>query len=456
MKELRFLESALVARTMNQGVVEDVPLDAFEDTDCRDIYEACIALSDSGKPVNILSVSRHLREAGSGISVTDLAFYSEPVETLATSTLALAEAVREAHRGRESQKLGMSLAQGKMTRLAALEGLEQLAEGGSAMSIAKIDDVAQVATARLNAAVEASRKGQPLPGELRSGFPILDSYTIFQSGDMVVIAARPSQGKSSLARTILRAVAERSPVLLFTQEMSPSQMFALLVSTEAGIDSLRVRRGLLTDEEVVTYDYYSKRLATMPITIQRMGDYHSIKATMKAWRRYHTDESKPAMVIVDYVQQVRITGYRQNRNLELNEVSNGFQAAAKRLDFCLVCMAQMSRDVERRGGDRKPQLSDLRDSGAFEQDADSVLFIHRPAQYDETETPDGEAAVYKDHHGQVVAHRTGLYIRKNRNGPTGMVEMLFYPATTKFEPYTDFAVEAIVGPRHTPFGPTPF
>lgn len=250
-----------------------------------------------------------------------------------------------------------------------------------------------------------------------TGFNDLDDLTSgLQKTDLIVIAARPSMGKTSLAICIALNVAlqEKLPVAIFSLEMSRHQLIQRMLCAEARVDSRRLRSGSLTDEDWPRFTQAVGRLAEAPIFIDDTPAISALDIRAKA-RRLMTKENL-GLVIVDYLQLMH--GYRKvdNRQQEIAEISRALKVMAKELNIPVIAISQLSRAVEQRA-DKKPQLSDLRESGAIEQDADVVLFIHR-SEVDE------EDAVERG----IVE----LILAKHRNGPTGTVKLAFMENYTKF------------------------
>lgn len=258
-----------------------------------------------------------------------------------------------------------------------------------------------------------------------SGFADLDRLTAgFQKSDMIVVAARPSTGKTALALSFARnaAVEARTPVLFFSLEMSELQIAQRLLCAEAMIDSNLVRTGRISSQDMVTIMARMDKLAQAPIFIDDTPGISIIELSAKARRM--KQEQNIGMVIVDYLQLITpVKDGKSNREQEIAQISRALKGLAKELNIPVVALSQLNRSIEQRGADRKPQLSDLRESGSIEQDADVVMFLSRPELYGVQNFPDGLST--KD----IIV----VDIGKQRNGPIGEVRLKFLKQFGKFE-----------------------
>ena len=255
-----------------------------------------------------------------------------------------------------------------------------------------------------------------------TGFPELnDQMSGFQKGDLVILAARPSVGKTALALTLARnaAVNAEAGVAVFSLEMSKIQLVQRLLSIETKVDLHKLRTGRLSDEDWMHLTHNINRLAEAPIYIDDTPGISVLEARAKArrlQREYGID-----MVIIDYLQLMSGHVRAQSREQEISQISRGLKAMAKELDVPVLALSQLSRAVESRT-DRRPQLSDLRESGSLEQDADVVMFIYRPEMYD-LKSPDGES----------LEGLAQIIIGKQRNGPVGSVDLMWNKESATYE-----------------------
>ena len=255
-----------------------------------------------------------------------------------------------------------------------------------------------------------------------TGFPELnDQMSGFQKGDLVILAARPSVGKTALALTLARnaAVNVEAGVAVFSLEMSKIQLVQRLLSIETKVDLHKLRTGRLSDEDWMHLTHNINRLAEAPIYIDDTPGISVLEARAKARRLMR--EYGIGMVIIDYLQLMSGHIRTQSREQEISQISRGLKAMAKELDVPVLALSQLSRAVESRT-DRRPQLSDLRESGSLEQDADVVMFIFRPEMY-ELKSPDGESL-------EGIAE---IIIGKQRNGPVGSVNLAWNKESATFE-----------------------
>ncbi|HEU4699954.1 MAG TPA: replicative DNA helicase [Gemmatimonadales bacterium] len=262
------------------------------------------------------------------------------------------------------------------------------------------------------------RAGKPITG-VPSGFDKLDEMTNgFQPSELVIVAARPSMGKTAFVLNIAtHAATEGHGVAIFSLEMSKESLVHRMLTAEARVDSQRVRKGMLRDTDFTYLARAAGVLQGAPLWIDDTPALTLLEMRSKC-RRLKT-ENDIQIVIVDYLQLMRSPEYADNRVQEISDISRSLKALARELNVPVVALSQLSRASEQRGGERKPILSDLRDSGAIEQDADLVMFIHRPEYYDrEDESKKGLAEIM---------------VAKHRNGPTGDIDLAFNREYTRFD-----------------------
>jgi replicative DNA helicase len=262
------------------------------------------------------------------------------------------------------------------------------------------------------------RSGKAITG-VPSGFVDLDAMTSgFQPAELVVVAARPSMGKTAFCLNIAaNSAAEGQGVAIFSLEMSKEALVQRMLTATARVDSHRVRQGALRDSDFTQLARAAGILQTYQLWIDDTPSITLLEMRSKA-RRLKIDNDV-RLVVVDYLQLMRSPEYSENRVQEISDISRSLKALARELEIPVIALSQLSRASEQRGGERKPILSDLRDSGAIEQDADLVIFIHRAEYYDrEDESKRGLAEVM---------------LAKNRNGPTGDVQLKFTREYTRFD-----------------------
>ena len=281
--------------------------------------------------------------------------------------------------------------------------------------------VRDLAHASLDTIEKLHSKNELITG-VPTGFTDLDEMTSgLQGSDLIIVAARPSMGKTSLVLNMAQHVGTKTgkTVGLFSLEMSKEQLFLRMLTAEARIDAHRLRRGFLGERD---WGRLSQAIGTLSETKIFIDDSPSIGTLeMRAKCRRLASEHDLHLIIIDYIQLMQGRGRFENRTLELASISRSLKGLAKELNVPIVVLSQLSRAPESRA-DRRPQLSDLRESGALEQDAGVVLFIYREDQYADKNAPPSDS--------QGVAE---IIIGKQRNGPTGVVRLAFIKEFTRFE-----------------------
>jgi replicative DNA helicase len=276
--------------------------------------------------------------------------------------------------------------------------------------------------------IEARHHGEESVHGVLSGFRDLDRLTNgFQPSDLIIVAARPSMGKSSFCLNIAThaAVEEKVPVAFFSLEMAKEQLVERMLASESLVDLQRFRQGKLLEEDFSKLSYAVGILGQAPIWIDDTPGLGLLELRSKA-RRLKAEHGI-GLIIVDYLQLITAPRESENRQAEISFISRSLKALARELRTPVIALSQLSRAPEQRGGDRRPMLSDLRDSGAIEQDADLVAFIYRAEMYKSVMEKDADA-------------REGtaeLNLAKHRNGPTGTITLAFRKECTRFGDYTE-------------------
>ena len=251
-----------------------------------------------------------------------------------------------------------------------------------------------------------------------SGFDEFDDITTgFQPSEFIVVAGRPAMGKTAFCMNIAQyaSINKNVPVAIFSLEMSKSQLVQRMLCSEARVDAHNLRKGRLAESDWPTLSMAAGRLASAPIFIDDTSGISSLEIKAKA-RRLKAQHNL-GLVIIDYLQLIQTAGRIENRQQEISEISRSLKGLARELNVPVIAVSQLSRAVEQRI-ERRPRLSDLRESGAIEQDADLVVFIYREEYYKPKTEKKGIAEVI---------------ISKQRNGPTGSVELTFIKEYAKFE-----------------------
>src|SRR5438552_5557996 len=277
--------------------------------------------------------------------------------------------------------------------------------------------------------IEQLQSGHGVVTGVATGFADLDRLTAgFQRADLVIVAARPSMGKTAFILNVVQhaAIEHSVGVGIFSLEMSKDQLVQRLLCSEGLVDAQRLRRGQLRDDDYPKLARAAGLLGTAPIWIDDSAALTPLAMRSKA-RRLKA-EHDIALVVVDYLQLMSGPGDAENRQQEISYISRALKALAKELDVPVVAISQLSRAPEQRGGEhRRPQLSDLRESGAIEQDADVVCFIYRQEFYDGPVDPKTNESI------EGIAE---VIVGKQRNGPTGTVKLHFKKEFTRFDNYT--------------------
>jgi replicative DNA helicase len=285
-----------------------------------------------------------------------------------------------------------------------------------------------------------------------TGFTDLDEKTGgLQNSDLIILAGRPSQGKTALALSMARNAAlhtaKPTPVAIFSIEMSEYQLATRMLSAEAKINAHSLRTGRLPEEQWSRLSKIVGRLADAKIFIDDSATLSILE--LRAKTRRLKAEHNIGLVIVDYLQLIHTPKSLESREREISLISRSLKALAKELNIPVVALSQLNRSVETRGGDRRPVLADLRESGAIEQDADVVVFVHRPELYKIEEVTDDSGNKLP------TQNLAELVIGKQRNGPTGIVHLTFRKEYAGFENYKAISYEEYLPPAVTEFE-TPF
>ena len=276
--------------------------------------------------------------------------------------------------------------------------------------------------------IEARHRGDESVMGVPSGFPDLDEMTNgFQQSDLIIVAARPSMGKTAFSLDIAAnaAIDAQTPVVIFSLEMSRDQLVERLLASESFVDLQRLRNGKLRDEDFPRLSGAAGRLGGAKIWIDDTPALSLLQLRSKARRM--KAEHDIGLIVIDYLQLMPGPSNSENRQQEISYISRSLKALARELHVPVIALSQLSRAPEQRGGDRRPMLSDLRDSGAIEQDADLVLFLYRAEMY---------AGHLSDQDLEGKKGMAELIVAKHRNGPTGTITLTFNKACTRFDSYS--------------------
>ena len=422
-------ESVLGAMMLSSGAIgavsEFVDAADFYRESHGHIYRAVLGLYARGEPVDAITVVDeldrlgHLEEVGGQERVTELAalvpaasnaaHYARIVHEMAT----LRGLIRA---GNDIARLGFDRP-GETVELVdrAEQIVFELSQQRVSGEFTHIDDLLKESFERITLLMEAGTDITGTP----SGFRDLDRLTSgFQPGNLVIVAARPSMGKSALALCMAANVSVRheQPVALFTLEMSKAEVTQRLMCAEGKVESQRLRTGKLATDDWPRLTAACSKLTKVPIYVDDTGSITMMEIRSKL-RRLKMREPSLGLVIVDYLQLMTSGTTVENRVQEVSQISRALKVLARDLDVPIVALSQLSRAVEQRH-DKRPILSDLRESGSIEQDSDLVMFVYRDEYYNPDET---------DQQGLAEVH-----IAKHRNGPTDTVKLSFLKRYAKF------------------------
>jgi len=426
--EVSVLGGIMLDRDAIIKVADQLAPEDFYDRRNQLIFETMLDLYDDRSSLDVLTVSNRLEEK----SALEQAGGMSYITSLVNST---PNAAHVAHYAKIVQRKGTlrKLIQASTEILSAsygdvedmdmlLDTAEQRLFGVSQKYLKQnFVPLAQVLHETFDRIDELHKERGKLRG-IPTGFSDLDNLLGgLQKSDLVILAARPSMGKTSMALDIVRLVGvkEKIPVGVFSLEMSKDQLVDRLLASEANVDLWKMRTGRLSDEgadnDFERIGHAMGRLADAPIFIDDSASSNIMEIRTKA-RRLQAEQNL-GLIVVDYLQlmQGRNT---ENRVQEVSEISRALKSLARELNVPVLALSQLSRAVEHRGTDKRPQLSDLRESGSIEQDADVVMFIYRDEVY-----------TGKDSRKPNIAE---ILIRKHRNGPTGQIELFFDASKTSF------------------------
>ena len=391
----------------------------------RIIYQACLQLNEGGQAADLVTVTNQLREQGALERVGGGSYLATLVDALpdVANVVHYAEIIHDKFVKRQliatAQRIltTCSLDHGAARQAVetAQRDVYRIAEDTLAGGLVHIRGLAEREIGHL----EASRTTHSTLTGIDTGFVRINELTSgLQRKDLILLAARPSMGKTSLAMNICAHAVLRSSkkVAVFSLEMSAEQLVRRLLAAEARVDQRRLTTGYLAKSDWPKLTMAAQALQGVSLWIDDSPGSTVLEISAKARRLKH--EHGLDLVIVDYLQLMSGGGRFSSRHEEVSAISRGLKAVAKELDVPMLVLSQLSRQPERRGGDHRPQLSDLRESGSLEQDADVVMFIVRPAVYDEEAEDPRKAEVT---------------IAKQRNGPTGQIDLVFQHEYTRFE-----------------------
>jgi len=413
------IENEAINRVMEILAPEDFYREAH-----RKIYHALIDLSERDEPADLITTTNELRKKGelemvggasylaylidSVPSAANIEYYARIVKEKAilrklieTST----EIITQSYEDRTDVEAFLDEAE---------RAIFEISEKRVRPSFFPIKEIVKESFKT----IEQLYKKKELVTGVPSGFKELDRLTAgFQPSDLIIVAGRPSMGKTAFCLNIAQyaAIEGRVPVAIFSLEMSKEQLVLRMLCSEAQVEGTRLRTGYLVESDWPKLTMAAGTLSDAPIFIDDTAALSVLELRAKA-RRLKSEHGL-GMIIIDYLQLMKGRGKAESRQQEISEISRSLKALAKELNVPVIAVSQLSRKTEERTGNR-PQLSDLRESGAIEQDADVILFLFREEVYHRTEENRGKAEVI---------------IGKQRNGPTGKVDLAFLDRYTSFK-----------------------
>jgi len=413
-------------------VVPILVVDDFASTAHQKIFEAIRSLHDEQHAVDFVTLRNELERRAELAAIGGIEYVSSLVDSVpaAVNVEHYARIVREKAIKRNllgaAREIFDAAADGGTTSRELLDQAQSkifhIAESGMKGAVAPIKDVLRSAFAQIDRGREGMLTG------LATGYSDLDELLSgLQNGELVILAARPSMGKTSLALNIIEHVGVHlnTPVAIFSLEMSGEQLATNMLCSHARLDSHRVRRGRLNARERESLPHHVGALSEAPIFIDDSASLNCFEVRAKVRQLKARHDLK--LVVIDYLQLIEGPGV-ESRVQQISAISRSLKGLAREMGIPVIALAQLNRQVETRD-DHRPRMADLRESGSLEQDADVVLLLHRPGYYTQT----GGSGSDEDGEGD----RAELIIAKQRNGPTGRVHLTFLRQYMRFESSTE-------------------
>lgn len=423
--EMSLLGAILIDDEILSEISDKLKPRDFYDKRHASVFDAMLSLYEKRKPVDLLTLSDELQNKKKLEEIGGSSYLSELTNYVPTSAHATAysDMVQSKAMRRRLIKTSSNLSELAYNEDRSVQELLEQAEADLfsvsdehlKQDLVSLEHILAESFDRIE---ELHRDKSKLRG-IPTGYKDLDLKTAgFQKSDLIILAARPAMGKSTLAVNLAYNVATeaKKSVLIFSLEMSKEQLVDRMLADAAGIDAFNIRTGNLSEDDFGKLSDAMGEMAEAPIFIDDTPGLSVLEMRTKARRQAHTHPL--GLIIVDYLQLMQSSGrnYSDNRVQEVSEISRGLKLIARELDVPVIALSQLSRSVESRSP-QIPMLSDLRESGSIEQDADIVMFIYREEMYN----PDTDNK-----------HITDLYISKHRNGPTGKIQLYFHPERLRF------------------------
>ena len=445
--EQSVIGSILVSNEMFDEINMIVTSKYFYDPMHQKIFSAIEKLIYSGMLANPITLKNYFEKEKDEINVPDYLIKITKFSTAKRQTTEYSKLIYDLFVKRELIKISENIIDtAKLNDLdhdgqSIIENFERslfdLAEKGSFSSqLVKFDEAMRMT---IEMASNAYKNDEGIVGVPTGLTDLDDRLGGLHKSDLLIIAGRPSMGKTALATNIafnaakkIQEEGRKSTIAFFSLEMSSEQLSTRILAEQSRIKSNDIRRGRISEEQFDKFIETSKNISELPLYIDETPAI-SIAALSNRARRikrlYGLD-----MVVVDYIQLMRAANFKDGRVQEISEITQGLKALAKELSVPVLALSQLSRAVEQRD-DKKPQLSDLRESGSIEQDADVVMFVFREAYYLERKEPQPATVEHAEWQSKMndVANRAEIIIGKQRHGPTGNVFLEFEPMFTRFK-----------------------
>ena len=445
--EQSVIGSILIANELFDEINMIVTSKNFYDPMHQKIYAAIEKLIYSGMLANPITLKNYFDNEKDSINIPEYHVKITKFSSAARQTIEYSKLVYDLYVKRELIKLSENiidtaklndLDQNAKTIIENSEkSLFDLAERGSfSSSLVKFDEAMKLT---IEMASNAYKNDEGIVGVPTGLTDLDDRLGGLHKSDLIIIAGRPSMGKTALATNIAFHAAKniqenikKSTIAFFSLEMSSEQLSTRILAEQSRIKSNDIRRGRISEEEFDKFIETSKNISELPLYIDETPAITVAALSNRARRikRLYGLE----MVVIDYIQLMRASNYKEGRVQEISEITQGLKALAKELSVPVVALSQLSRAVEQRD-DKKPLLSDLRESGSIEQDADVVMFVYREAYYLKSKEPRPATVEHAEWQAKMneVSHLAELIISKQRHGPTGNVSLEFEEMFTKFK-----------------------
>ncbi|MCA9349726.1 replicative DNA helicase [Candidatus Saccharibacteria bacterium] len=406
-------------------IADTLSAEAFYDSRHQTIYGAMLELYDKHLPIDLITLTDHLKSRDLLEQVGGAVYLTELVDRVPTSSHSLryAELINQKYLLRKLISAGQDITAMAIDSTDDIaELLDQveskifaISEDQGKKDLVRLRDILAQSMDRFDSLHKDKEQLRGTP----TGFRDLDDKLAgFQDSDLIILAARPAMGKTSLALSLASNIAcdYNQPTLIFSLEMSQEQLTDRIIAARAGIEGWKLRTGNLDDQDFSKITSVMGDLAEAPLYIDDSPSLNVMEMRTKA-RRLQMEIGKLGLVIVDYLQLMNHSGSKENRVQEISAISRGLKSLAREINAPVLALSQLSRSVESRQP-KIPQLADLRESGSIEQDADVVLFIYRDEYYNPKDTEKPGIA--------------DILLRKHRNGPTGSIELYFNDKNTSF------------------------